>query len=584
MAKKLLIFACIVLFLAEMPFISRAQTGAGAGFVFTPTSGAYVSGSRIVVTVSVDTKGEAINAADATIAFPSDSLKVISISKANSVFKFWVQDPTYSNTDGTITFSGGVPTPGFTGSSGTLLSVTFQALGPGAAKLRVTEGSILANDGLGTNILAFNQEPTYQISAASQSADLPTSKGESSAQAFGVPGVPSFFSRTHSNERAWYASKSFEVSWNLPNDADGVAYALVRDSNYYLPSVSRGLIDHVAYDLSKYKDGTWYFYARLHNKNGWGPTASRAVLMDFSQPNPFAVVRVDKDDFTNPSPALSFNTTDPSSPMSGYTLNIDGGGIIDAAPLKRGNVYVVPALSPGSHLISVRAYDSARNYTDGLLQVDIKPLESPEITSYSYDVSPPQKPLLVSGFVPKYIEAFTKRVVILLRGGSNSDAFEVPINNDGTWTTTISDRLMAGEYLLSAYVTDDRGARSEEVGQKQVKVGGWLTDILASIGEYSIIGTAMIIALGLIIAVAIYFYAHLLKMRKRFFGDVKKLEEKLDSDLEHVEKDMIEAKKCPPGLDNHTDAEQQKHLAGDIETIEKDIKSELDELKNLRGE
>ena len=162
--------------------------------------------------------------------------------------------------------------------------------------------------------------------------------------------------------------------------------------------------------------------------------------------------------------------------------------------------------------------------------------------------------------------------------------FEVPINNDGTWAITISDRLTAGEYLLSAYLADDRGARSEESEQKQVKVGGWLSNMLASIGEYGIIGMAMIIALGLIIAVAIYFYSRLLKMRKRFFGDVKKFEEKLDSDLQHVEKDLRETKESSSGAGRHTNNKQYKHLAGDIKTIEKDIKSELDELKNLKGE
>ncbi|MEK7089786.1 MAG: cohesin domain-containing protein, partial [Patescibacteria group bacterium] len=392
MAKKLTFFLFFVLLATYAPLISRAQSDSGAGFVFTPTSGAYMSGSTILVTVSIDTKGNAINAADATISFPTKLLKVTSVSKANSIFKFWVQDPTYSNIDGTIIFSGGLPTPGFTGSSGTAFSITFQALGSGIAKLKVTDGAILANNGFGTNIISFNQEPTYQISVASRSADLPTPKGEIPAQAFGVPDAPLFFSRTYSNERAWYASKSFEMSWNLASDVDGVAYALVRDSNYYLSPMSKGLIDSVAYDLSKYKDGIWYFYVRLHNKNGWGPSASRAVLMDFSEPKPFAVVRVDKDDPTNPSPALSFNTTDTTSPISGYTISIDSGAIIDAGPLKRGNVYIVPALLPGSHLILVRAYDSARNYTDGLLQVDIKPLQAPEITSYSYNVSPPQKP------------------------------------------------------------------------------------------------------------------------------------------------------------------------------------------------
>ena len=67
----------------------------------------------------------------------------------------------------------------------------------------------------------------------------------------------------------------------------------------------------------------------------------------------------------NSSPALSFNTTDTTSPISGYTISIDSGAIIDAGPLKRGNVYCACAFA-GKPFILVRIR-CARNYTDGLL-------------------------------------------------------------------------------------------------------------------------------------------------------------------------------------------------------------------------
>jgi hypothetical protein len=580
--KKILTLVWVVGLVVCIP-CAYAQSGSGAGFVFSPSSGAYISGSLITVTASIDTKGNAINAADGTFSFPSDLLKVVSISKTNSIFKFWVQDPTFSNSNGTIKFSGGLPTPGFTGSSGTVFLITFQALGSGSAQLKVTDGSILANDGLGTNVLTFNQEPTYQISTAIQQPVVPSgSSNEKPAQVFGIPDSPSFFSRTHADEHAWYSSRSFEVSWNLPSDVDGVSYALVKNANYTLIPKSRGLIDHVSYDVTDLSDGVWYFYARLHNSSGWSSTASRAVRIDLLPPSVFAVTRVSGDNETNPSPALSFNTTDIASPINHYDIIIDDGSAINASTLKRGDVYVLPPQLPGSHLVVVRAYDSALNYTDELLQIAIKPLTLPVITSYSYRASPPQRPLVVSGFVPAHTASSGERVVLLLRGDGDSNAFEVPLNSDGTWSSIFSNRLSANEYSLSAYLMDSREARSKETEAKIVNIGGWLSDTLASIGEYSIAGAALVIGLGLIMGFAIYFYSRLLMMRKKFLADLKHFEQKLDADLQHVEKDLSEINKN--GANSEIVHKKQKHLTKDIGIIKKNIKSEIEELKNLKEE
>ncbi len=583
MAKKYLIFLCAAL-LAVSPFaVNPAHGSAAAGFVFTPVSGAYMGGSNIAVTVSVDTKGNVINAADGTISFPTDLLRVVSISKASSIFKFWVQDPVYSNTDGTISFSGGLPTPGFIGSSGTAFSITFKALGSGVAKLKFTSGDILANDGLGTNILAFNEEPAYQISSYVESAKGKPLPAEESAEASGVPAKPSFFSHTHPSGSAWYSSKLFEISWNLPSDVDGVNYAFVKDANYRLSQTSKGLADHASYDISSYDDGVWYFYARLHNSNGWGPAASYAAQIDILPPYPFAVTRVDGEDETNPSPIIAFSASDAASPISHYDISIDKGSPMDALTLKRGNAYALPVQLPGDHSISVRAYDSASNFTDESLQVNVKALVSPEIISYSPTASPPQRPFVVSGLVPPHASPFAERVVISLRGDKDGAVFEAPIKNDGTWSATFSNRLVAGHYSLVAYLADERGARSNETEPKTVNVGGWLADVLALIGEYSVAGIGVVVGLSVVIGLALFFYTRLFMLRKRFFADIKRFERKLDSSLSHIEKDLHDENKKGVDIDLSANHEKHKHLVKDIEILEGSIKSEIDELKKISG-
>jgi len=93
-----------------------------------------------------------VNAAEGVIAFSPEKLEVRSISKAPSVFNLWAQEPSFSNTQGRVSFEGVVLNPGFVG-EGTILTITFRAKTPGTAQWSFSSGSILANDGSGTNVL-----------------------------------------------------------------------------------------------------------------------------------------------------------------------------------------------------------------------------------------------------------------------------------------------------------------------------------------------------------------------------------------------------------------------------------------------
>ncbi|GAI35186.1 unnamed protein product, partial [marine sediment metagenome] len=42
-----------------------------------------------------------------------DKLEVLNISKENSIFTLWPEEPIFSNSAGEISFSGGTPHPGF---------------------------------------------------------------------------------------------------------------------------------------------------------------------------------------------------------------------------------------------------------------------------------------------------------------------------------------------------------------------------------------------------------------------------------------------------------------------------------------
>ncbi|MCH8148631.1 MAG: sulfatase-like hydrolase/transferase [Planctomycetes bacterium] len=47
--------------------------------------------------------------------YDPNKIEVVSISKAGAIFSLWTQDPSFSNAVGSVTFGGGLPDPGYTG-------------------------------------------------------------------------------------------------------------------------------------------------------------------------------------------------------------------------------------------------------------------------------------------------------------------------------------------------------------------------------------------------------------------------------------------------------------------------------------
>lgn len=154
--KLLLALVFAICFFA--PYKTHAAT-----LSILPSSTNVSVGNILTVKVFVDTVGQSVNNAEATIQFPTDMLDVISITKSSSIFSLWVEEPSFSNNTGVISFNGGVPDPGFTGQSGYIVSITFKAQKQGTASILFTDGAVRANDGLGTDILTGKNGSVIQI-------------------------------------------------------------------------------------------------------------------------------------------------------------------------------------------------------------------------------------------------------------------------------------------------------------------------------------------------------------------------------------------------------------------------------------
>jgi hypothetical protein len=152
------VFTCLVVaggIFAERVDAASLNFGAGSQ---------YSVGQTFSVNVLVSAaSGEAANAVSAVASFPTDKLKLLYLSKAGTVMSLWTQEPSFSNAAGTANFEGVILNPGFSGQGGKVITLTFQAKALGDATLSFANASILANDGLGTNILTNARGITFQI-------------------------------------------------------------------------------------------------------------------------------------------------------------------------------------------------------------------------------------------------------------------------------------------------------------------------------------------------------------------------------------------------------------------------------------
>lgn len=148
-AKKILIGAFLTIGFLSWP----SALVWGADFSLTTAKNTYEVGETIPVKIILTSPSQASNAVSGVVSFSADKLRATSLSKTNSVINMWVQEPSYYNDDGQVNFEGVILNPGFTGSNGTVLTINFQARAPGQAQVSFANGSILANDGVGTNIL-----------------------------------------------------------------------------------------------------------------------------------------------------------------------------------------------------------------------------------------------------------------------------------------------------------------------------------------------------------------------------------------------------------------------------------------------
>ncbi|MFH1656966.1 MAG: cohesin domain-containing protein [bacterium] len=355
MDKKLVVISLILAALSVSPATAEA---AGSSLYFSPNSGGFFVGSTFDVGIFVNTGGEDINAVEVNLKFDPAKLQIASPTAGKSFIEVWVAQPAYSNTQGIMSFIGGIPSPGINTSAGLVSTVTFRVISPGETLLSFLDSTkVLRNDAAGTNVLTSKGRAAYRLL-------IPPPEG------------PKVFSLTHSDANKWYKNNNPTFSWDKEEGINTFSYSFDNEPNGIPDNEAEG--EHSSVSYGEVADGIWYFHVKAEKDGVWGGTSHFVVQIDASSPAVFEPVVEPAAKTIVKQPLVSFITTDALSGMDHYEFKyIDitkdkeqkpSGFFVEVATPHR-----VPLLEEGRYLIVIRAYDKAGNWREGTAKVQIFP-------------------------------------------------------------------------------------------------------------------------------------------------------------------------------------------------------------------
>lgn len=446
-----------LLFLGLLFFLPLSADA--ASLYLSPATLTLTPGQVGTFSVYVESSAQAMNAVSGSVVV--NGVTVSSVSKAGSIISFWAAEPSAAGTQ--VSFEGVVLSPGYTGAAGKVLSFSVRAATAGTYSASFSSGSVLANDGNGTNITSGTRGATITVQAAAPAA--PVEKEEEPASEPATSSAPVVRSEEFSSPDEWYAVSSGTFAWDLPSGVTAVR-TLLDQNKSSVPSI---LLDGrtTSRRVTDIPEGVNYFHVQFKDAAGWGGIAHVRVAVDITPPSFTALNEIARSDTTTPRVSMSPDASDSVSGLAGFEASVDGS---DYKPLTHsGDAYLTAPLPPGSYELSVRAVDRAGNVSAvRKLSVAVEPIAGPVIESVTQDAEE-KTPLTVTGTAPV---RGTKVHVLFLRNQEEAGHVTAVVSTDGTFSATLPGGLSRGTYLLRAYVEDERDARSLEVEGGKVFVKG----------------------------------------------------------------------------------------------------------------
>jgi hypothetical protein len=557
-------------------FALGAQSADASTLKLNPGTGVYTVGNIFSLSVLVNTDGKSINAADGEISFNPRELQVVSVSRASSIFNLWTEEPKYSNTAGTVSFSGGSPT-GYKGASGNITNITFKSLAAGTPKITFKTGSILAADGLGTNILTGMSGGTYTVSAKTENPEP-----EYIAPA-NTPKAPSVTSESHPDTEKWYTQKIATLTWSLPADVTSVRMLLDEHqstipTNVYDERITTKTIE----DLD---EGVSYFHIQFKNAEGWGKAAHYPLRVDTQTPEALKVSNEEAAE-GEVGTVLTFSYEDISL-VREFKIQFDGGEpavFLDEKDTKR---YLLGVLSPGYHTVVVEAIDAAGNSSIASHSFTVESFEKPIFTDVPVRISDDVIPALKGTTRPD------AKVTIVVRKAEDAEAssgvlFEVVTssNKDGAFVFIPDNSFEVGVYEITAQAVDSKGRSSELSDPVRiiVEISGYI-----AAGETAINILSVVVPLIALILLSVlgtwYSWFRFTKWRKKIRKETTEVEDSLAFEFGMIVKnlntkvDELHASRKGKLTKNETALIEQ--IKSDIKAAKERITKEVEDIEDI---
>jgi hypothetical protein len=533
-----------------------------ADLTFSPSQGRYEEGRVFTVDVYVSNNNQSINAISGTVSFPSSKLSIRSVSKEGSIIKLWAEEPSYSNINGSVQFEGVILNPGYSGSRGKVLSITFISKEEGQAALSFANGEILANDGNATNVLENLGTASFQIAQQEEKTFVATPLASETTRNE-ISSVPAITSETHPDEAKWYNSRTVRFAWKLPESVTAVRTLYDNDpastpTRVYDPPVS-------SRSFTTDEDGAFYMHVQFRTASGWGPASHRKFQIDTEDPTSIEVRLPLGDVTTDATPDIVVEAKDSLSGIERISVQVDDETVEEYA-FKENNTYTLETLTPGKHILSITAYDKAGNRIATTREITIEKLPIPVITSYTKRAEYGSD-IVVSGTS----EPQKKVEVVLTDERGHSETKSATVDEKGDFILVWKDVIASGIYEMSARTMDENGATSDYTESRMIVIEDMR---LIKIGMFIMnwLSLALIIILASVLVIATFWYSltQFARFRRKVHQTMKEAEHTLKVNVQALRRDTEEF---------HTllqKTEKKRELTKEEAAIMKKFKKRLD--------
>ncbi len=484
-----------------------AKSTFAATISITPAQQQIMVDNVFKLRVSINTQSLYINNAEGVISFPKDVVDVVSIDTSNSIFGLWVEQPSFSNIAGTITFNGGIANPGYNSTNGEVFSLIVRAKKVGTASLLFASAAVRANDGLGTDVLSGKNSASITVTEVVSSQEEPVktispiipTQSETKTVIEKINDAvigPVFASLTHPDQTRWYQFKDGTITWDIPVASRGTQMLFDGFPNT-IPTGS--VSDITRREFKNIKDGISYFHARYATRDGWSSVGTFIFHIDSIPPGDTNTIITKREDGR---PVITLEGNDSISGIDYFTVTIEGKES-EKIPANNNNAqYVVSSLPYlGSYDVRITAFDKAGNKKESKTKITIDTLVATVLETITSPIKV-NKQIKIIGTT-----AFTEEdvYVFIKSPGKKVEMFSIDADTLGAFSFETYIATQEGLYEIWAQIINDHGEKSIESKHQQVMV---VSTFLQKILMYTVRYGYIVLLLALVAMSVIAFDLH----------------------------------------------------------------------------